>query len=87
MNHPYLMCMCLYVCVLMNVDCAFTGTHIYACIYNIHTELGLLVCFFFNLRERGTGNKQSAGILRPQNQHNGSIYNNKIKMVQHSRVG
>lgn len=82
MNHPYLMCLCacMCACVLTNAECAFTGTCIYVCMYNIHTE-------FCYLRERGNDNKQSAGILRPQNQHNGNIYNNKIKVVQHSRVG
>lgn len=67
-------------CVLTNVECAFTGTHIYVCIYNIHTQ-----CFVTS--GKGNDNKQLAGILRPKNQHNGNIYNNKIKMVQHSRVG
>lgn len=36
MNHRYLMWM--GACVLTNVECAFTGTHIYVCIYNIHTQ-------------------------------------------------
>lgn len=59
----------------MNVASVLTDTHVYACIYNIHTE------FVFDLRERENGNKQSAGISRLQNQHNGNIYNNKIKTV------
>lgn len=58
MNHLFLMCMCVYV--LTNVERAFTGTHIYACIYNIHPVSRYL-------RERGNDNKQSAGIFRQQN--------------------
>ena len=62
--------------------------HISMRVYITYTQNGVfLFLFFFNLRERGNGNKQSAGILRPQNQHNGNIYSNKIKMVQLSRVG
>ena len=59
----------------MNVACVLTDTHTSMRVYITYTQS------LFLTSGKENGNKQSAGISRLQNQHNGNIYNNKIKTV------